>query len=273
MIKKIAIIIIFFFILNKYKNVYFYENIDNIKNTTIIPVFAFHRLVPDDVKRDIFPDTEWVGSINVFEEMMKYIHQKGYNTINTEELYKWYIGKIEFTKKTLLITFDDGFYEDYYLAYPIIKKYNLKATSFVVGNNIKNKTVPYNKYITSYIGMDVINYVRKEYPNFEFQSHTYNMHFFSIKNKSRIYPIHTMNYEELKNDSLKMKKFGFSTMAYPFGNFNKNIKEILKDIGYLMAFKFYPSQYASRNSDRFAIPRIKLNGTATIDTLKNWLNY
>ena len=273
MIKKFFIIIIFFFILNKNENFYFHKNIDNIKNITIIPVFAFHRLVPDDVKREIYPDREWVGSINVFEEMMEYIYQKGFKTINTEELYKWYIGEIEFNKKTLLITFDDGFYEDYYLVYPIIKKYNLKATSFVVGNYIKNKTNPYNKYIKSHIGLDAINHVRKEYPDFEFQSHSFNMHFFSLKNKSRIYRVNTMTYEELKNDALKMKNIGFTTMAYPYGNLNKNVKKILKDMGYLMAFRFYPSQYASRNSDRFSMPRIKLNGTATIDTLKNWLNY
>jgi len=54
---------------------------------------------------------------------MEYIHKKGYKTINTEELYKWYKGEIEFNKKTLLITIDDGSYEDYYLVYPIIKKY------------------------------------------------------------------------------------------------------------------------------------------------------
>ena len=121
--------------------------------------------------------------------------------------------------------------------------------------------------------MDAINQIRKEYPGFEFQSHSFNMHSFSLKNKTRIYSVNTMTYEELLNDALKMKKIGFTTMAYPFGNFNKEVKDILKDIGYLMAFRFWPSQYASRNSDRFSIPRIKLNVAATIDTLKNWLNY
>ena len=273
MIKKISIIIIFFFILKINEYFYFYNKTNGIKNITKIPVFAFHRLVPDDVKRDIYPDIEWVGSINIFEEMMKYIYQKGFKTINTEELYKWYMGEIEFNKKTLLITFDDGFYEDYYLVYPIIKKYNLKATSFVVGNYIQDKTNPYNKYNKSHIGMDAIDHIRKEYPDFEFQSHSFNMHFFSIKNRTKRYRINTMTYKELQIDALKMKRIGFTTMAYPYGNFNKNVKEILKDMGYLMAFRFWPSQYASRNSDRFAIPRIKLNGDATIDTLKSWLNY
>ena len=39
-----------------------------------------------------------------------------------------------------MITIDDGYYEDYYLVLPIIKKYNFKVTSFVVGSRIKEKT-------------------------------------------------------------------------------------------------------------------------------------
>ena len=205
--------------------------------------------------------------------MIQYLYNNGYKTISTRELYKWYIGEVEFDKKTVLITFDDGNYEDYYLAYPIIKKYNFKATSFVVGVNIKNETIPYDKYNESFIGRDIINKIRKEYPNFDFQSHTYNMHFFYLKNSTRMYPIHNMSYEDLKSDSLKMKKLGFTSMAYPFGNFNKDIEKVLKECGYSLGFRFFPSQYAKRDSDRFAIPRIKLNDKATIDTLKNWLKY
>ena len=78
-----------------------------------------------------------------------------------KELYKWIIGEVDYKEKVILITIDDGHYEDYYLAYPLIKKYNFKATSFVVGNRIKNKTAPYNKYNDSFIGLDSINKIRK----------------------------------------------------------------------------------------------------------------
>ena len=62
-------------------------------------------------------------------------------------------------------------------------------------------------------------------------------------------------------------------MAYPFGAYNDEIEEILENHGYLVAFKFGTQEYATRNSERYAIPRIKLNGNATIKTLKKWLNY
>ena len=58
--------------------------------------------------------------------MMYYLFINNYKTISTEEFYKWYKGEIEYYGKTLMIVFDDGYYEDYYLAYPIIKRYNIK---------------------------------------------------------------------------------------------------------------------------------------------------
>jgi peptidoglycan/xylan/chitin deacetylase (PgdA/CDA1 family) len=220
---------------------------------------TFHRLVPDDVKKKKFRKNQWVGSIKIFEEMIKFLYDNGYKTISTEEFYKWYIGKVQYDKKTVLITIDDGFYEDYYLVYPIIKKYNYKATSFVVGSRIKNKTKLYNKYTTSYLGLDVINKVRKEYPFYEFQSHSFNMHF-QPKNKNGYKSIiFNMTYEELENDCLNNNKFNFTTIAYPYGHFNEKAKEVMKSHGYLIAFGFAPFKYATRNSDRFGIPRIKLN--------------
>ncbi len=238
--------------------------------TECIPVLTFHRLVPDEVKNEVYPNNQWVGSVSVFAQMMEYLYNNGYETINTEEFYEWYVGNREYNKKTVMITFDDGFYEDYYLALPILKKYNFKATSFVVGSRIKDITRPYNKKKTAFIGLDVINKVRQEYPNFEFQSHSYNMHYYTSNNKHRI---KSMSYEELENDVMMNERFGFTSMAYPYGDFNKNIQKILEEKGYLVAFRFGPSNYATRDSDRFAIPRIKINGTATINNLIKWLDY
>lgn len=199
--------------------------------------------------------------------MMKYLYKKGYKTINTEEFYKWYKGDIEYYGKTLMITFDDGNYEDYYLVYPIIKKYNFKATSFVVGSYINKKTNKYNKTKINYIGLDIINKIRKEYPNFEFQSHSFNMHK-RINNTPIVY---LMNNQELEEDFLMNRELNFTSMAYPYGHFNKNIQEILQKNNYSIAFSFGKYKHASRTSDRFSIPRIKINSTADLNILKKWL--
>lgn len=199
--------------------------------------------------------------------MMNYLYKKGYKTISTEEFYEWYKGKVEYYGKTCMITLDDGMYEEYYLVYPILKKYNLKATSFLIGKKINNITEKYNKNKINYIGLDVINKIRKEYPNFEFQSHSFNIHY-KINNIKKIY---TMNYQEIEKDFLMNKKFNFSSMAYPYGAFNNEIKILLKKYNFSVAFTFGQYGPASRFNDRFLIPRIKINSSDTLNTLKQWL--
>lgn len=238
------------------------------KYTTKIPVLTFHRIVSDKDKKEIYPNNQWVGSAKVFESMMKYLHDNGYETISTEDFYEWYIGNREYGKKTVLITFDDGFYEDYYIVYPILKKYNIKATSFVVGSRIKETTEKYDPHKTRFMGMDAINEIRTDYPNYEIQSHTYNMHYYVKGKKHRI---KTMTYEELVEDTELNSKFGFTTLAYPYGDNNKMIRKVLEEKGYLLAFRFTPSEYATRDSERYAIPRIKINGKATLKDFKKWL--
>ena len=246
----------------------------NENYTQKIPVFAFHKLVPDEIKKKLYPNNLWVMGVDIFKQMMKYLYDNGYRTISGNEFYEQYIGKVDYVKKTVLITFDDGNYEDYYLAYPIIKKYNFKAISFVVGSKIKNKTESYYKYQRALIGLDIINKLRKDH-NFEFQSHSYNMHFYIYNNitKKRYHGIRSMSYEQLKNDTLQNKKFGFKFMAYPFGEFKPEMKDILKNQGYLLAFTFSTDDYARRTSNRFTIPRINLNGNSNLSILKKWLNY
>ena len=248
---------------------------DKEKYINKIPVFTFHKLVPNDVKKKKFSNNIYVLSIDIFEEMMKYLYDNGYKTISTRELYKWHIGEVDFKIKTVLITIDDGSYEDYYLAYPILRKYNLKATSFVIGSHIKNITPPYYKYNSSSIGIDAIKKVRKEYPNFEFQSHSFNMHYSVLDNITKKYyhKIRTMTYEQLKNDTIENKKYGFNSMAFPYGEYREAMKEILKNQGYLLSFLFGKPKYATRNDSRFKIPRIEIKGTCNLSTFKKWLNY
>ena len=94
--KKILIVLLLFlllifFIIEIIKNpkFIFEKGNNNDKKINRIPVFCFHRLVPEDIKKKLYLSNEWVGSIEIFREMIKYLYEKGYKTLSMKELYKW----------------------------------------------------------------------------------------------------------------------------------------------------------------------------------------
>ena len=67
-----------------------------------------------------------------FDWQMKYLVDHGYHTITPNELYDYLAGNGTLPERPVLITFDDGYVDNYTKAFPILKKYHLKATVFVV---------------------------------------------------------------------------------------------------------------------------------------------
>lgn len=238
-----------------------------------IPVLTFHRIVPDEIKKEKYFDNEWVASAKTFEEQMKYLYDHGYKTISMDEFYSWYKGECEFPKKTVMITLDDGELEDYYIVLPILKKYNLKATSFIVGKRTEEQNSEYEPYKRKFITNELISKTKIEYPNLQYESHTYDMHTVDSNGRRRLY-----NYskEQMIGDFEKNNKFGFKYLAYPYGHYNECIIEVLKEKDYRLAFTFPifgKEECATRENSQYEIPRIKINGFSDVDDLKKWLEY
>ena len=80
-----------------------------------VPVFLYHQVNPVS---NITPE--------LFEEHLKILKEKNMNTITLSEY-----GKKETPKNSILITFDDGYYDNYKIVFPLLKKYNMKATIFL----------------------------------------------------------------------------------------------------------------------------------------------
>jgi peptidoglycan/xylan/chitin deacetylase (PgdA/CDA1 family) len=66
-----------------------------------------------------------------FEEQMRYLSEHGYTAIDFSE-----IGKLPQNKKPVIITFDDGYADNYTNAYPILKKYHIRATVFLIAKAV-----------------------------------------------------------------------------------------------------------------------------------------
>jgi hypothetical protein len=94
-----------------------------------IPVLMYHG-ISDDVSK--VPYGFLLQSVDQFEACMRYLVQKGFTTITLQELYDHLKSNTPLPHKSIVLTFDDGYLDNWVYVYPILKKYRLKGTIFVV---------------------------------------------------------------------------------------------------------------------------------------------
>lgn len=226
-----------------------------LENCEKIPVLTYHRIVNDwEKKKVIYRHSSLALSRSIFKMEMKYLKKERYKTLNCKELYLWHEGKIKLPKKSVLITFDGGSIGQEKYAMPILNKYNLKGTIFIIGKLTYNNKKGIIKYSR-------IPKLRKLYPNIEFESHTFNLHVHLRKDI----------YHRTFKDAIKQNKyFNFSFLAYPYGDFTSEMIRAYKNIGIKMAFTYGKNRYATRKQNIYRIRRIKVNANELFSNFTRW---
>ena len=129
----IAVIIIIISIFNYYKYHKIYQS--NERPNIAIPVLLYHDFVTTVPETD--PNNfEYINTPESFEENIKTFLDNGYTILSMKELDAVNKGKMDLPAKPIVITLDDGYYSNYEYIYPILKKYHVKASIFVVTDNI-----------------------------------------------------------------------------------------------------------------------------------------
>ena len=116
------------------------------KNTNVkIPILLYHDFVTTVPDSD--PDNfNYINTPQSCEENIKVLLENGYTFISFQELNDANNGKIDLPEKPILISMDDGYYSNYEYIFPILKKYNVKASIFVVTDKI-GKEIDGKKYL------------------------------------------------------------------------------------------------------------------------------
>ena len=97
--------------------------LDSVNGPKVI-VLNYHKIDNMHISLSVKPED--------FERQMKYLTEHNFHSITPQELYAALVDGAELPENPVLITFDDGYMDNYTNAYPILKKYGLKATIFVI---------------------------------------------------------------------------------------------------------------------------------------------
>lgn len=157
-----------------------------------------------------------------FDAQMEYLSSHGYVTITPDELYSGLNGELELPKKPVLITFDDGYADNYTNAFPILKYYGMRATIFVIPAFVSK----YNNYLTWEELREM------EAGGITIESHTMNHY------KLEELPDDEIRSELLNSKLILEENLGHPVefLAYPTGTYNLHIAGIAKAVGYKGAF-------------------------------------
>lgn len=211
-----------------------------------VPVLAYH-LVSDDL---FSSNTELFAKPKEFEEQLKWITAKGYIGIFADGLSE--AGNVN---KPIIISFDDGYIDNYEIVFPLIKKYNLKITIFIITDMIDTQ---YHLKTAQLKEM-------------------YESGLVSIQSHTVTHPHLTkLGTAELDNELLKSKAAIFTltgsfptAIAYPYGDVNEKVAKA--------ASKYYWTGYSTSagnlsTGNKFTIKRFEIGRSTPLSNIQKYLD-
>ncbi len=189
-----------------------------------------------------------------FREHLEYLKNNNFKILTMNEFVKWIYGEIDIPEKSVLITIDDGAKgtgaHNGNKLIPLLEEYKMHATLFLIAG-----------------WWDISNYQSKY---LEVQSHTYDMHKYGDCGKGQLV---CANYENAKQDLQKsLDIIGNNTsFCYPFYSYDNEAIQAIKDLGFKVAFAG-GNRDATRNSNKYLIPRYPIHSNITMDRFKEIVN-
>lgn len=210
---------------------------ESATDTVCVPIIMYHNILKSNSRSSKFIVTE-----NQFEEDLKYLKEKGYNTVVMEDLVAYVYDNKPLPEKPIVLSFDDGYYNNYVYAYPLLKEYGFKGVLSVIGyytdlyteNGEKNENY-------SHVTWDDIKEMSTS-GVIELQNHSYNLHSTDKgRNGSKKKKGESVEeYKKVLTEDLKKLQTNFeekmnkapSTYTYPFGSVSEASYDIIKEMGF-----------------------------------------
>jgi peptidoglycan/xylan/chitin deacetylase (PgdA/CDA1 family) len=213
----------------------------NTNENIRLPILIYHHVL----NTSSMPDTLFVTPQEL-ESDFKYLSENKYNTITMDTLIQYVHNNKSIPDNPIILSFDDGYLNNYVYVFPLLKKYGFNAVFSIIGNSTDKFTQKKDINLEySYATWDQIKEMA-ESGIIEIQNHSYNLHSMNGHRVgcSKINGEPLNNYEmDLYQDIGNFQTYLYqktgktpSTFSYPFGYISKESVDILKKIGFKASF-------------------------------------
>lgn len=219
-------------------------NLENLSFENNVPILMYHYIEPEDPTQSKLRINLGVTPDN-FEKQVKWLYDNGYKTLTMSQYFSLVSGNKEMPKKSVIITVDDGYIDFFENAAPILNRYNMTATIFIITNSVG---------YPAYMNWDQIKLLSDE--GFEVDSHT-----LTHPNLTKLNDDGLNN--ELVNSKKKLEEMtgkNVNFLCYPMGFFDKRVEDAARNAGYKGAVTT-ESGYRVSNKNIFTIPRLRVTHT------------
>lgn len=207
------------------------------KNSGVpLPIVMYHSILQEARLQG-----NYVVSPKTLESDFAWLQKNGYHTIVVRDLLNYVNGRAPLPEKPVMITFDDGFYNNYYYAYPLAEKYKDKIVISPVGY-----------YTDQYTGGDA------DHPNYsyltwgeieemensglvEMQNHSYNLHAtrgrygaqkLRRESTASYQAVLRQDLEKMQTEMLEHTGQAPTAFVYPFGAVSRESVPVLRELGF-----------------------------------------
>ncbi len=199
-------------------------------------ILMYHGVLHDPTRTG-----KYVLSPEALESDLQYLLAHGYETVLMRDLIAFVRGAGDLPEKPVVLTFDDGYYNNLTYVLPLLERYDCRAVLSVVGSyaeRYSSEPDPNPNY--AYLSWEELNALRLS-DRFELQNHSYGMHGENGRQGSaRMRGESAADYRlAFESDALKLQdaldaRAGTrpTTYAYPFGVVDLQSRELLEEIGF-----------------------------------------
>ena len=226
-------------------------NIPPEQEDITIPVLGYHSIANDEIGKNPI-----IIGKKRFRDHMKAIKDSGYTTITIGDLDDYLNNKKNLPRKSVLITFDDGYEDNYLNAYPELKSLNMKATFFVAPSLLNQ-----HRYMST-------GEVKELSDNgFDIQSHTdSHVDLTSLDYDKQL--------EQMKNSKEEIEKLTGKQVisaAYPMGLHNEDTLKAMKECNYSLGFTVNRGFVRKRCKNKLELNRVLVDYTYSDFSIKRTL--